>query len=190
MRWLFATATRCWRFWIRCSALDAGEVVITGRRRKSTRLAAAAAPLPVTVLVHVDLDRETLRHIDAFKEAMRERAEVQQCWYTSGLTDFILVARVESLARYKAFTREALISQDNVARFTRCVVLGEVKCKRLAILSITHTHGLTTHSSESLEMRCVRAFGLYSIGVSERIKMVTKRNSNSGSAGDETASNK
>jgi Lrp/AsnC family transcriptional regulator, leucine-responsive regulatory protein len=86
-----------------------------------------AVGLPVTVVVHVDIERETLRYIDAFKAAMRARPEVQQCWYTTGLTDFILVVRVASMAGYEQFTREALVSYDNVAKFTSYVVLGEVK---------------------------------------------------------------
>jgi hypothetical protein len=38
-----------------------------------------------------------------------------------------LVVRVESVAAYEQFTREALVSVANVARFTSFVVLGEVK---------------------------------------------------------------
>jgi Lrp/AsnC family transcriptional regulator, leucine-responsive regulatory protein len=87
----------------------------------------AAVGLPVTVVVHVDIERETLHHIDAFKSAMHARAEVQQCWYTTGLTDFILIVRVASMAGYEQFTREALVSHDNVAKFTSFVALGEVK---------------------------------------------------------------
>jgi Lrp/AsnC family transcriptional regulator, leucine-responsive regulatory protein len=88
---------------------------------------ADAVGLPVTVVVHVDIERETLQYIDAFKAAMRARPEVQQCWYTTGLTDFILVVRVASMAGYEQFTREALVSHDNVAKFTSYVALGEVK---------------------------------------------------------------
>lgn len=87
----------------------------------------AAVGLPVTVIVHIDIERETLQHIDAFKALMRKRSEVQQCWYTTGLTDFIVVVRVPSLAAYEQFTREALVTNDNVVRFTSYVVLGEVK---------------------------------------------------------------
>lgn len=86
-----------------------------------------ALGLPVTVVVHVDIERETLQYIDAFKAAMSARLEVQQCWCTTGLTDFILVVRVESMAAYEQFTREALVSHDNVAKFTSYVVLTEVK---------------------------------------------------------------
>ena len=87
----------------------------------------AALGLDVAVIVHVDIDQETLPHIDAFKAAMRRQPEVQHCWYTTGLTDFVLVVRVSSLAAYEAFTRRALLSLDNVARFTSYVVLDEVK---------------------------------------------------------------
>jgi Lrp/AsnC family transcriptional regulator, leucine-responsive regulatory protein len=58
---------------------------------------------------------------------MHAQPEVQQCWYTTGLTDFILVVRVASMAAYEQFTREALVSHDNVARFTSYVALDEVK---------------------------------------------------------------
>jgi Lrp/AsnC family transcriptional regulator, leucine-responsive regulatory protein len=87
----------------------------------------AAVGLPVTVIVHVDIERETLKHVDAFKAAMRKSPAVQQCWYTTGLTDFILVVRVASLAAYEQFTREQLVSHDNVVKFTSYVVLDEVK---------------------------------------------------------------
>jgi Lrp/AsnC family transcriptional regulator, leucine-responsive regulatory protein len=86
-----------------------------------------ALGLPVTVVVHVDIERETLRYIDAFKATMRARPEVQQCWYTTGLTDFVLIVRVASMAGYEKFTREVLVSHDNVAKFTSYVALGEVK---------------------------------------------------------------
>lgn len=86
-----------------------------------------AIGLPVTVVVHVDIERETLQYIDAFKAAMRARPEVQQCWYTTGLTDFVLVVVVASMAAYEHFTRDALLSHDNVSKFTSFVALGEVK---------------------------------------------------------------
>jgi Lrp/AsnC family transcriptional regulator, leucine-responsive regulatory protein len=95
--------------------------------KEIAQIDANAVGLPVTVVVHVDIERETLQHIDAFKTAMRAQSEVQQCWYTTGLTDFILIVRVASMAAYDQFTRGALLSNDNVAKFTSYVVLAEVK---------------------------------------------------------------
>lgn len=83
--------------------------------------------LPVTVIIHVDIERETVRHVDAFKAYLRKRPEVQQCWYTTGLSDFVFLVHVASMAAYEEFTREVLMSHDNVARFTSFVTLAEVK---------------------------------------------------------------
>jgi Lrp/AsnC family transcriptional regulator, leucine-responsive regulatory protein len=132
-----------WQTDTRTNAADVGEAVglsaaAVQRRLKRMRedgtivaevahISPEAVGLPVTVIVHVDIERETLSYIDAFKAAMRARPEVQQCWYTTGITDFILVVRVASMSAYEAFTREALVSVANVARFTSYVVLGEVK---------------------------------------------------------------
>jgi Lrp/AsnC family transcriptional regulator, leucine-responsive regulatory protein len=90
-----------------------------------------AVGLPVTVIVHVNIEKETLAHIDAFKATMRKCGEVQQFAHVSKFatsqTDFILVARVSTIAAYEQFTRDALVGLRNVARFTGYVVLGEVK---------------------------------------------------------------
>ena len=76
----------------------------------------------------------------ATKAALRAAAERQQLTesallkrmldfvlHTTGPTDFILVVRVASMAAYERFTREALVSHDNVVKFTSYVVLDEVK---------------------------------------------------------------
>jgi Lrp/AsnC family transcriptional regulator, leucine-responsive regulatory protein len=84
--------------------------------------------LPVTVIVHVDIAQETRALIDAFKASMKKMPQVQQCWYTTGDTDFILVVRAASMAAYEAFTRKAFLHDgSNVAKFTSYVVLTEVK---------------------------------------------------------------
>ena len=89
-------------------------------------LDAARLDLPVTVIVHVDLERESAAHIDAFKKRMSQTPAVQQCWYTTGRTDFVLVVRAASLADYEAFTRDTLMSWANLREFTSHVVLEEV----------------------------------------------------------------
>jgi Lrp/AsnC family transcriptional regulator, leucine-responsive regulatory protein len=88
----------------------------------------AAIGLPVTVIAHVDIALETRVHIDTFKAQMRKFAQVQQCWYTTGDADFVLVVRVASMADYEAFTRAAFLHDgSNVAKFTSYVVLNEIK---------------------------------------------------------------
>jgi Lrp/AsnC family transcriptional regulator, leucine-responsive regulatory protein len=84
--------------------------------------------LPVTVIVHVNIAQETRAYVDAFKASMKKMPQVQQCWYTTGDADFILVVRAASMAAYEAFTRTAFLHDgSNVAKFTSHVVLNEVK---------------------------------------------------------------
>lgn len=95
--------------------------------RETAQLSPAALGLHVTVLVHVDIERESKVHLQAFRELMRQCPEVQQCWYTAGPTDFVLVVRVATLAEYEAFTERVLLEHENVTQFTSYPVLGEVK---------------------------------------------------------------
>lgn len=96
-------------------------------RREVAELSPDAVGLPITCVVGVDLDRESAREMSRFKQRMRERPEVQQCYEVTGQTDFILVALVPSMAAYEAFTRDALLADDNVKSFTTMVVLDRVK---------------------------------------------------------------
>jgi Lrp/AsnC family transcriptional regulator, leucine-responsive regulatory protein len=96
-------------------------------RQEIAAIDPAAVGLAVTAIVHVDLNIESNQLIDAFKFDMCARREVQQCWYTTGLTDFVLVVCVPTMAAYEQFTRDALLSCSNVEKFTSYVALGEVK---------------------------------------------------------------
>ena len=83
--------------------------------------------LPITCVVAVDLDRETARDLDRFKRKMLAMPEIQQCYYVTGQADFILVALVKTMEDYEAFTRRALLDDDNVRSFVTSVVLDRVK---------------------------------------------------------------
>ena len=86
-----------------------------------------ALGLPVTCIVAVDVDREGLAEIDAFIARMRACDTVQQCFYVTGQSDFVLVVHARDMAGYEAFTREHLLSDPNVKSFTTHVVLARVK---------------------------------------------------------------
>jgi Lrp/AsnC family leucine-responsive transcriptional regulator len=77
--------------------------------------------------VAVDVDREGLNDIDRFVARMRECAPVQQCFYVTGQSDFVLIVAMRDMASYEAFTREHLLSDPNVKSFTTHVVLSAVK---------------------------------------------------------------
>ena len=83
--------------------------------------------LPLTCVVNVEVDREGREDLDRFSARIRACAPVQQCFYVTGQSDFILVVSVSDMAAYEAFTRDHLLSDPNIRSFTTHVVLARVK---------------------------------------------------------------
>lgn len=81
----------------------------------------------LTVIVEVMLERESRMHLDAFKRKMRGAPVVQQCYYTTGEADFIVIVVVKDIKEYEAFTQEYFFDESNVSRFTSSIVMDRVK---------------------------------------------------------------
>ncbi len=81
----------------------------------------------MTVIVQVMLERESRARLDAFKRRMRSAPSVQQCYYTTGEADLILVVVVEDIKEYERFTQEYFFDESNVSRFTSSIVMDRVK---------------------------------------------------------------
>lgn len=81
----------------------------------------------LTVIVEVMLERESRMHLDAFKRKMRTAPMVQQCYYTTGEADFILIVAARDIGEYEAFTQEYFFDESNVSRFTSAIVMDRVK---------------------------------------------------------------
>ncbi len=81
----------------------------------------------MTVIVEVVLERESRLHLDAFKRKMRGASAVQQCYYTTGEADFIMIVVVKDIQEYEAFTQEYFFDESNVGRFTSSIVMDRVK---------------------------------------------------------------
>jgi len=90
-------------------------------------LSSAKLGREITVIVEVMLERESRVHLDTFKRRMREAPAVQQCYYTTGSADFIIIMVVSNLKEYEAFTEEYFFDESNVSRFTSSVVMDRVK---------------------------------------------------------------
>lgn len=81
----------------------------------------------MTVIVQVMLERESRRHLDEFKRRMRTASAVQQCYYTTGEADFIVIVIVKDIAEYEEFTQEYFFDESNVSKFTSSIVMDRVK---------------------------------------------------------------
>ena len=95
--------------------------------RELAEISPRAVGLPVTCVVGVNVERERSADVQRFKRRMAALPEVQQCYYVTGETDFILVVLAADMEAYEAFTRRALLDDDNVRSFTTHVVLERVK---------------------------------------------------------------
>jgi Lrp/AsnC family leucine-responsive transcriptional regulator len=81
----------------------------------------------MSFIVSVELERERADMLDAFRRAAREDPNVQQCYYVTGSTDFVLVVTARDMADFELFTRRLLFDNTNVRRFTTNVVLSRDK---------------------------------------------------------------
>lgn len=81
----------------------------------------------MTIIVEVILERESRAHLDAFKRKMRHAPCVQQCYYTTGEADFVLILIVQDIQEYERFTEENFFDESNISRFKTSVVMDRVK---------------------------------------------------------------
>ena len=81
----------------------------------------------MTIIVEVSMERESLAVLESFKKRMRAAPLVQQCYYTTGEADFILILVVRDIEEYEKFTQENFFGSPEVNRFTTSIVMDRVK---------------------------------------------------------------
>jgi len=86
-----------------------------------------AVGIEVTLVVQVTLEREQANLLDNFKKEMRSNTSVQQCYYVTGSTDFILIVTAKNMKDYEDFTNEVFFNNPNIRNFQTNVVMDPVK---------------------------------------------------------------
>lgn len=81
----------------------------------------------MTFVVEVSLERERVDLMDIFKRDMLNNSAVQQCYYVTGGSDFILLVTASDMESFDRFTREAFFGNSNVRSFQTHVVMDRVK---------------------------------------------------------------
>ncbi len=81
----------------------------------------------LTILVEVSMARENRAVLDSFKKRMRTEPLVQQCYYTTGESDFVLIMTVKDIEEYEQFTQDAFCSAPEVNKFKTTIVMDRVK---------------------------------------------------------------
>ncbi|RAO76601.1 Lrp/AsnC family transcriptional regulator [Dyella jiangningensis] len=87
----------------------------------------AAVGQAMSFIVGVELERERVDMLDAFRRAARADPNVQQCYYVTGESDFILIVTARDMDDFEQFTRRLLFDNANIRRFTTHVVMARDK---------------------------------------------------------------
>jgi len=81
----------------------------------------------MTFIVMVELERERIDQLDAFRRIVREEAQVQQCYYVTGEADFTLICTARDMLDFEELTRRLFFENTNVRRFRTSVVMQRTK---------------------------------------------------------------
>ena len=95
--------------------------------RETAVLDPASLGWAMTFLVLVEMERERIDVLDAFRRRMRSEPQVQQCYYITGDADFALICLARDMADYEQLTRRLFFDDMNVRRFRTSVVMERSK---------------------------------------------------------------
>lgn len=107
----------------RIAAMEASGVI----RGNVALVDPKALPLTITAIVEVYLQDERAETVQTAKMRFQNEPEVQQCYYVTGGTSFILIVVTTDMAAYQALTQRLFEENDSVNRFRSLIALDRVK---------------------------------------------------------------
>ncbi|MEG3179285.1 Lrp/AsnC family transcriptional regulator [Sphingomonas sp. LT1P40] len=81
----------------------------------------------MTFIIMVELERDRIDQLDAFRRKAVREPHVQQCYYVTGEADFALVCVARDMADFEELTRRLFFGDENVRRFRTSVVMSRTK---------------------------------------------------------------
>ncbi len=107
----------------RIAAMEASGVI----RRNVALVDPKSIPLTITSIVEVYLQDERAETVHNAKARFLAEPEVQQCYYVTGGTSFILIVVTTDMAAYEALTKRLFEENDSINRFRSLIALDRVK---------------------------------------------------------------
>ncbi|GLQ97658.1 Lrp/AsnC family transcriptional regulator [Dyella mobilis] len=86
-----------------------------------------AMSLAITAIVELHLRDERHTTVDPAKALFRDTPEIQQCYYVTGGTSFVLIIVTPDMRAYKELTRRLFAQNELVDSYRTLVVLDRVK---------------------------------------------------------------
>lgn len=81
----------------------------------------------ITAVVSVELERDRLDQIDAFKRKARRDRQVMNFYCIAGDGDFTMIVVAKDIADYEAFTHRFFFADKNVRKFRTSIVISTEK---------------------------------------------------------------
>lgn len=81
----------------------------------------------LTLIANVEMENERSEFLESAKHSFSKAPEVQQCYYTTGETDFVLIITVKTMSEYEALTQRLFFENNNVKRFRTFVTMDRIK---------------------------------------------------------------
>lgn len=81
----------------------------------------------ITAVVSVELERDRLDQIDAFKRKARQDRQVMNFYCIAGDSDFVMIVVAKDIGDYEAFTHRFFFADKNVRKFRTSIVISTEK---------------------------------------------------------------
>lgn len=81
----------------------------------------------ITAVVSVELERDRLDQIDAFKRKARLDRQVMHFYCIAGDADFVMIVVAQDISDYEAFTHRFFFADKNVRKFRTSIVVSTEK---------------------------------------------------------------
>jgi DNA-binding Lrp family transcriptional regulator len=91
--------------------------------RQSSVLSPERLGFPIRCIVGVELDAEHPDVLQQFKAQLEAEARVQQSYYVTGASDFVLIILARDMDDYEALTQRLFFGNRYVRHFTTSVVM-------------------------------------------------------------------
>ena len=95
--------------------------------REAAVISPEAAGYTMTFLIFVEMERERLDQLEAFRRKAKAEPQVQQCYYITGEADFALVVLAKNMSDFELLTHRLFFKDANVKRFRTSVVMSRAK---------------------------------------------------------------
>ena len=109
----------------RVRALERAGVI----RRYVALVEPISVGLPISVFIHVALERQVDRSLELFESAMQDQAEVMECYLMTGDSDYLIRVLVPDISTLEHFIVDKLSKIAGVSNIKSSFALKQVKYK-------------------------------------------------------------